>query len=127
MSYKPLILLTFFTFPFSLLYIRLKIPQGTGSIFFRFALENLHPFRFAPSLRNFFRQGFVFRQADQTKNEKFCYTTWFFNYTCRTACSSNQYIVLLQYICDAFQGASPSLRFTPALPLTQKQVNTLFY
>ena len=31
--YKPLILLTFFTLLFSLLYIRLKVPQGTGRIF----------------------------------------------------------------------------------------------
>lgn len=33
MSYKPLILLDFFTLLFSLLYIGLKVPQGTGSIF----------------------------------------------------------------------------------------------
>jgi len=31
--YKALILLVFFTFLFSLLYIGLKVPQGTGSIF----------------------------------------------------------------------------------------------
>ncbi|CAI8811981.1 hypothetical protein EMIT019CA3_340012 [Bacillus pseudomycoides] len=31
--YKPLILLTFFTLLFSLLYIELKVPQGTGRIF----------------------------------------------------------------------------------------------
>jgi len=30
---KPLILLTFFTLLFSLLYIGLKVPKGTGSIF----------------------------------------------------------------------------------------------
>ncbi|MGH1277404.1 hypothetical protein ACQVWA_29310, partial [Bacillus cereus] len=33
MSHKPLILLTFFIFLFSLLYIGLKVPQGTGRIF----------------------------------------------------------------------------------------------
>ena len=33
MPYKPLILLTFFTLLFSLLYIGLKVPQGTGRIF----------------------------------------------------------------------------------------------
>ncbi|KAA0759013.1 hypothetical protein CN988_27225 [Bacillus thuringiensis] len=33
MSLKPLILLTFFIFSISLLYIGLKVPQGTGSIF----------------------------------------------------------------------------------------------
>lgn len=42
MSYKPLILLTFFTLLFSLLYIRLKVPQGTGSIFEQITLKNLH-------------------------------------------------------------------------------------
>ncbi|PHA21726.1 hypothetical protein COI69_02700 [Bacillus cereus] len=31
--YKPLILLVFFILLFSLLYIRLKVPQGTGCIF----------------------------------------------------------------------------------------------
>jgi len=43
MSYKPLILLTFFTLLFSLLYIGLKVPQGTGSIFEQITLKNLHP------------------------------------------------------------------------------------
>jgi len=33
MSYKPLLLLIFFTLLFSLLYIGLKVPQGTGRIF----------------------------------------------------------------------------------------------
>ena len=42
MSYKPLILLTFFTLLFSLLYIGLKVPQGTGSIFEQTQLKNLH-------------------------------------------------------------------------------------
>lgn len=42
MSYKPLILLTFFTLLFSLLYIELKVPQGTGSIFEQTTLKNLH-------------------------------------------------------------------------------------
>ncbi len=68
MSYKPLILLTFFTLLFSLLYIELKVPQGTGRIFFRFATENLHPFRFATSLQNFFRLGFWWYQADTSKS-----------------------------------------------------------
>ncbi|MEM5659868.1 hypothetical protein AAHB50_31545 [Bacillus toyonensis] len=36
------------------LYKELKVPQGTGRIFFRFATANLHPFRFATSLQNFF-------------------------------------------------------------------------
>jgi len=42
MSYKPLILLDFFTLLFSLLYIWLKVPQGTGSIFEQKTLKNLH-------------------------------------------------------------------------------------
>ncbi len=33
MSYKPLLLLTFCIFSISLLYIELKVPQGTGRIF----------------------------------------------------------------------------------------------
>lgn len=83
MSYKPLILLTFFTLLFSLLYIRLKVPQGTGSIFEQTTLKNLHlqeksrfvnphlkaiAFSFFLSLQNFFRLVFSFRQAEQTKN-----------------------------------------------------------
>ncbi|OTY50346.1 hypothetical protein BK742_00030 [Bacillus thuringiensis serovar pingluonsis] len=40
MSLKPLILLTFFIFPFSLLYIGLKVPQGTGSIFEKIAQKS---------------------------------------------------------------------------------------
>ena len=32
-SHKPLVLLTSFTLLFSLLYIELKVPQGTGRIF----------------------------------------------------------------------------------------------
>ncbi len=58
MSYKPLILLTFFTLLFSLLYIELKVPQGTGRIFFRFAT----------SLQNFFRLEFWWHQADTSKS-----------------------------------------------------------
>ncbi|HFJ9265922.1 TPA: hypothetical protein ACGW47_005746, partial [Bacillus paranthracis] len=42
MSYKPLLLLDFFTFLFSLLYIELKVPQGTGRIFEQTTLKNLH-------------------------------------------------------------------------------------
>lgn len=50
------------------LYKGLKVPQGTGRIFFRFATENLHPFRFATSLRNFFRLEFGYHQADTSKS-----------------------------------------------------------
>jgi len=39
-SYKPLLLLTFFTFLFSLLYIGLKVPKGTGSIFENFTQKS---------------------------------------------------------------------------------------
>ncbi|CKE87877.1 Uncharacterised protein [Streptococcus pneumoniae] len=46
----------------------LKVPQGTGRIFFRFATENLHPFRFATSLPNFFWLEFWRHQADTSKS-----------------------------------------------------------
>ena len=68
MSYKPLLLLTFCIFSISLLYIELKVPQGTGRIFFRFATENLHHFRVATSLQNFFRLEFGYHQADTSKS-----------------------------------------------------------
>ena len=44
-----------------------KVPR-TGRIFFRFATENLHPFRFATSLQNFFRLEFGYHQADTSKS-----------------------------------------------------------
>lgn len=69
---KPLVLLFFFYFcmlvPSHSLYKGLKVPQGTGSIFFRFATKNLHPFRFATSLQNFFRLEFGYHQADTSKS-----------------------------------------------------------
>ncbi|WP_218939830.1 hypothetical protein, partial [Bacillus cereus] len=69
---KPLVLLLFFYFsmlvPSHSLYKELKVPQGTGRIFFRFATENLHPFRFATSLQNFFRLDFGYHQADTSKS-----------------------------------------------------------
>jgi len=74
MSYKPLILLTFFILLFSLLYIGLKVPQGTGSIFEQITLKNLHlqekksrfvnphlkaiAFSFFPVLAELFSAGF---------------------------------------------------------------------
>ncbi|PFD43361.1 hypothetical protein CN285_07695, partial [Bacillus cereus] len=71
-SDKPLILLVFFYFgmlvPSHSLYKELKVPQGTGRIFFRFTTENLHPFRFATSLQNFFRLEFWWHQADTSKS-----------------------------------------------------------
>ncbi|PHB15959.1 hypothetical protein, partial [Bacillus toyonensis] len=72
---KPLILLVFFYFdmlvPSHSLYRELKVPQGTGRIFFRVATENLHPFRVATSLRNFFRLEFGHHQADTSKSNYF--------------------------------------------------------
>ncbi|MDM5255870.1 hypothetical protein [Bacillus toyonensis] len=85
MPYKALILLGFVTLLFSLLYIGLKVPQGTGRIFFRFASENLHLFRFASSLQNFFRRELKYRQAEQTKNGILSCSTWNSNYIRRTA------------------------------------------
>lgn len=94
MSYKPLLLLTFFTLLFSLLYIGLKVPKGTGSIFEQRTLKNLHLVRFAPSLQNFFRRVLVCRQAEQTENEDLSCSTWTSNSTHRTANS----IVLRNYL-----------------------------
>ncbi|WP_412839992.1 hypothetical protein, partial [Bacillus paranthracis] len=34
--------------------------------------------------------------------------------------SPNRYIILLQYVFDAYLGASPSLRFTPAFTIPPK-------
>ncbi|EOO56617.1 hypothetical protein IKE_06456, partial [Bacillus cereus VD196] len=77
---KPLILLVIFYFcmfvPSHSIYKGLKVPQGTGRIFFRFATENLHPFRVATSLPNFFRLEFGYHQADTSKSNYLGSSAW---------------------------------------------------
>ncbi|WP_218936827.1 hypothetical protein, partial [Bacillus wiedmannii] len=83
MSLKPLILLTFFIFSISLLYIGLKVPQGTGSIFEKNTQKSpplleksrlVNPrlksklFFFLTSLPNFFWLVCFHRQADKLKS-----------------------------------------------------------
>ncbi len=100
MSYKPLILLDFFILPISLLYIELKVPQGTGRILrnplkistltIKKSVRLSSPkdyclFFLMLSLRNCFRRVFRFRQVEQTKNEDIGCSTWTSNCTHRTA------------------------------------------
>lgn len=75
------------------LYKELKVPQGTGRIFFRFATENLHPFRFALSLQNFFRLVCFSGQAEGQKAMQW-FSAWTSNYTSRTARSFVPYLLL---------------------------------
>lgn len=134
MSYKPLILLTFFTLLFSLLYIGLKVPQGTGSIFEQITLKNLHlqkkksrfvnphlkaiafSFSFCPC-GTFFGWFLAFAKPNRPKTGLSC-STWISNCTSRTASSSVQGIFLFLYEINAMWGFAPTRR---ASTHTQKQ------
>lgn len=134
MSHKPLILLTFFILLFSLLYIGLKVPQGTGRIFekttqksppskskSRFVYPHLKAiaffFDFCPC-KTFFGGFLAFAKPNRPKTGLSC-STWISNYTRRTASSIdlNNKLILYSVTLSSW-GLAPN---PPASTHTQKQ------
>jgi len=92
-------------------------------------LKNLHLFRSALSLQNFFRRGLVCRQAEQTENEDLSCSTWTSNYTRRIANAivrSNKltpYLITLSSEGLAPRYASPQPTTNPKTRGNQKRLN----
>ncbi len=131
---KPLLLLVFWICSISLLYIGLKVPQGTGRIFekniqksppselkSRFVNPHLKAiafsFRFCPC-KTFFGCFLAFAKPNRPKTRLSC-STWISNCTSRTASSPVQGIILFPYEINAMWGFVPTRR---ASTHTQKQV-----